>query len=407
MAEAGLNPGIEEGSRAARIVWLDVLRGASLFGIAQINFPSFASGQLPVSSLYGEHASPASHLMYGAITLLITAKFYPLFAFLFGYGHALQRERLTRQGLDPRRTLMRRYSALLLFGMLHGSLLFFGDILTMYAIGGILLLAQSGHDGAGSHTVLVRWAAISVVMTAVFSVSLPDFPASIQADWVRMHGDDIDMLARHDWGSIVTARASLYLSAQIEQIVTFLPLLLLFMNAGIWACERGVLQQPQLHRTLFKRCVLLGAAVGVPVNLALMLFELKILDERGAPVAVCGVLDDLAFFLSLAGLGLLGLYAASHAAGATSRVVLWLAALGRVALTNYVMQSLVMMCAWYLCWRQITLLGAPAVMAGLALLVCLLQMVWAVRQVRLKRLGPLEATWRRITYGRTAGSISN
>ena len=402
MAEARLT----EGGVQQRIVWLDVLRGASLFGIAQINFPSFAAGQLSVSSLYSAHAPLSWHMLYGAITLLITAKFYPIFAFLFGYGHALQRERLMRRGRNVRATLMRRYGALLLFGMAHGSLLFFGDILTIYALAGMLLLAESRRDGPGSSEALLRWSVISVALTAVWAAGVTDYPASIHADWVSMHSDDLSLLASHNWRSIAGGRASLYVSAQLEQIVTFLPELMLFMNAGAWACQRGVLQQPQLHRPLFKRCVMLGVVLGVPVNVTLMLLELKILDERGAPVALCAVLDNLAFFLSLGYLGLLGLYAAASA-DKKAALVGWLAALGRVALTNYVVQSLAMMAIWYLCWRQVTLFGAPLVMASLALLVCLMQMLWALRQARLGRQGPLEAIWRRITYGRAPDSISN
>jgi uncharacterized protein len=399
---------LTEGGAEQRIVWLDVLRGASLFGIAQINFPSFAAGQLPVSSLYGEQAPLSWHMLYGAITLLITAKFYPIFAFLFGYGHALQRERLLRQGFNVQATLMRRYGALLLFGMAHGSLLFFGDILTMYALAGMLLLAESGRHGPGSNEALLRWAVISVALGAIWGVGLAHYPASIHADWVRMHNDDLLLLAGHDWRSIAAGRASLYLSAQLEQLASFLPELMLFMNAGAWACRHGVLQQPQLHRALFKRCVLLGVVIGLPVNVTLMLLELKILDEGGAPVAVCAVLDNLAFFLSVGYLGLLGLYAAASPTSSTDKragLVAGLAALGRVALTNYVVQSLAMMAIWYLCWHQVSLFGAPLVMASLALLVCLMQMLWALRHTRLGRQGPLETIWRRITYAHAPGSI--
>jgi uncharacterized protein len=405
VAEARLKEGAIEATREQRIVWLDVLRGASLFGIAQINFPSFAAGQLPISALY-HGTSPWIHALYGAITLLITAKFYPIFAFLFGYGHALQRTRLMRLGFDPQSILRRRYAALLLLGVVHGSLLFFGDILTMYALAGMLLLAESGRNGPGSNAALLRWSVISVIMTAVYCLSLPDFAASAHARWVGSHSDDLLLLATRDWSAIVATRASSYVTDQLQQIVIFLPQLMLFMNAGIWACERGVLQQPWLHRAMFRRCLLLGVGVGLPVNLALMVCELQTLDERAAPIALASVLDNLAFILSLAYLGWLGLYAARERS-ALPRVVFWLAALGRVALTNYIVQSLVMLLAWTLCWRTISAHGSLPVMAGLALLTCLLQMVWAVRQARMNRQGPLEARWRSITYGPRGASISN
>ncbi len=405
MAKARLNQGSIAVQSDQRIIWLDVLRGAALFGIAQINFPSFAAGQLPVSSLYDAPPSRLDELLYGAITLLVTAKFYPVFAFLFGYGHALQRRRLACLGVDVETILMRRYGALLLFGVVHGSLLFFGDILTMYAIAGIILLAESRSNRAGSPSALLRWGAVSLVMTALYCVGLPHFPASVHADWVRMHASEVELMAS-SWSSIAADRCTLYLVGQLQQVATFLPELLLFMNAGVWACERGVLQQPRAHKALFARCLLVGVALGLPINLALMVCELGILNQRAAPVALISVLDNLAFILSLAYLGLFGLYAAREHA-TLPKTVLWLAALGRMALTNYVVQSFVMMAAWYLCWRQINALGAPGALAALALLVCLLQTCWAVRQTRLERQGPFEARWRSISYGRARPSISN
>ena len=384
-----------------RIVWLDVLRGAALFGIAQINFPSFASGALPITALYPAHASSTLQLLAAALLFFVSAKFYPIFAFLFGYGHALQRQRLMSQGIDATPVLYRRYLALLGVGVVHGSLLFFGDILTIYALaGGVLLLSfRQGSRDASSQ--VLTWAGLSAVIGVVSMTLEPNAPIDVHQSWQALQRAEVDLIRSRDLIDVVTSRAELYVVMQAQAIASFLPEVLMFMSAGIWAAEQGVLRRPELHQELFRRCIGFGLLVGAPVNLVLVAAEFEIVNQVAAPVGLAEAADDLAFFLSLAYLGAFGLYIARGRP--PPRVFGWLAAMGRLALTNYLIQSLVMMLSWYRFGPDIERLGVVPGMALLALLVCLLQAIASVLWLKHYRQGPMEALWRRFTYAKLAG----
>jgi uncharacterized protein len=389
---------------AERIVWLDVLRGAALFGIAQINFPSFASGALPITALYAAHASLQLQLLAAFLLFFVSAKFYPIFAFLFGYGHFLQRRRLERQGIEPGPVLFRRYLALFALGVVHGSCFFFGDILTIYGLaGGVLLLSNRTGQG-DSKTQVLTWAGLAGVMAIVSLALEPPAPANVHQSWVEMLNQEVAQIRGGHLIDALTARAQLYLVMQFQEITTFLPQVLMFMSAGIWASERGVLQHPERHRELFKRCIAIGLLVGVPVNLALVAAELEIVNQLAAPLALAEALDDTAFFLSLVYLGALGLYIAGRPE--PNRLAQCLAAMGRLALSNYLVQSLVMMLLWYWTGPGIDGKGVVPAMAILALLVCLVQALVSVHWLKHYRQGPMEALWRRFTYARVTGRVT-
>ncbi|SDT39750.1 DUF418 domain-containing protein [Actinoplanes derwentensis] len=118
----------------ARIVALDVLRGFALCGILFANVK-------PIShrgGVLGGDQAPAT-AAGTVLHLLVDNRFFPIFALLFGVGFAL----LSRSaGSTP--VLMRRLLTLLVFGLVHLLLLWRGDVLTAYAIVGLVVLLPSG-----------------------------------------------------------------------------------------------------------------------------------------------------------------------------------------------------------------------------------------------------------------------
>lgn len=121
-----------------RLDVLDTLRGFALFGILVMNIPLMA---MPIMS--PNLAVPQTRLDEAAATLsgfAFAGKFYILFSFLFGYGLAMQliRAEARGDGLIGRR-YFRRIAGLLMLGLLHATLFFFGDILVTYALLGIVL----------------------------------------------------------------------------------------------------------------------------------------------------------------------------------------------------------------------------------------------------------------------------
>ena len=123
-----------------RIEAIDVLRGIALFGVLAINITS--EFRISIFEQFLSHKHPASSLdrIVGTIlTLAVDLKAFALFSLLFGIGLAIQFERLAA---SPRRTmlLVRRLVVLLAFGLIHLCLIWNGDILTEYALAGLLVL---------------------------------------------------------------------------------------------------------------------------------------------------------------------------------------------------------------------------------------------------------------------------
>ncbi|MEV4387065.1 hypothetical protein AB0J68_15310 [Micromonospora sp. NPDC049580] len=125
----------------SRIADVDALRAVALLLILVVNIAFFASG-------YPFHLVPdPAHDSWGdqaarwVVEALPAMKAYLLFSFLFGYSFTLQLDSAARRGVDFAPRFRRRLAGLFVLGILHAVLLFQGDILTTYALLGLVLLA--------------------------------------------------------------------------------------------------------------------------------------------------------------------------------------------------------------------------------------------------------------------------
>src|SRR5438309_1883202 len=123
-----------------RILTLDVLRGVAVMGIFSVNVIAFAMPEQAYfnPSAYGG-ATGASLATWALNFILIDGKMRGLFSLLFGASTLLVITRAEAAGLDPRRVHFTRMAWLLVFGLCHFFLLWYGDILTLYAVMGFLL----------------------------------------------------------------------------------------------------------------------------------------------------------------------------------------------------------------------------------------------------------------------------
>src|SRR5262245_29962679 len=133
-------PSARPTSPTERIAAIDVLRGIALFGVMAINvvtefrvsiFDQFLSSGPPASRL--------DHAVETVLTLAVELKAFALFSLLFGAGLAIQFDRLASSGRRIQ-LLIRRLVVLLAFGLVHLCLIWNGDILTEYALAGLIVL---------------------------------------------------------------------------------------------------------------------------------------------------------------------------------------------------------------------------------------------------------------------------
>jgi uncharacterized protein len=389
--------GPQPGIRHQRI---DALRGLAVFGILLINVWGFVYGYTALR--YGVLAETASNWDRLAVFLCAAfaeQKFYPIFAFLFGAGFGLQIGSLIKQaGLeDARRLYRRRLAWLLACGVLHAVLLWFGDILSAYALTGFWLLRLAGQRLSqvceSLRFVVIVNAMLLLVMAllAVAAASLPEELAEMVGATLRAHA----VYTQGSWRELAWARLQDF-GANVGGFWLFLPRLALFFLLGLLAVRLGWLTKPERHRARWRAILAAALVAGLPLNLW---WGKVALDGAVNPygASASALLASLA--IDLAG-PLLGAGYVAAVMLAAPRALAVLAPVGRMALTNYLMQSLI--CTLLL---QGYGLGLGAVLPRAHLLtfsagVMLFQLALSHWWLRHVGQGPAEALWRRHTYAR-------
>jgi len=394
-AAAPLSP-IAPGERSE---WLDALRGFALLGILLANIAAFSGiaflgpdvrAGLPLSGLdpvlgYLEHA-------------LVEAKFYSLFSFLFGLGFAVQLRRAEERGGDFKAVFRRRMAWLLLFGLAHAVFVWFGDILNFYALMGFALLLFRKLSARA----LLAWAVFFLTAPIWLYAAYLGYASLVQAAPVAPPETAagmqpiIDRYAHGGYLDVVHSNAQIYVFAWIRRIYRFQLLRIFGMFLlGAWAGRIGLPQARDALRPLLRRWLLLGVAVGLPLNLA---FAAIGGNDVLVPASMKGLVSIAMGsvgipLLSLGYAAVFGLYWRSRGSGHL------FVASGRMALTHYLSQSLVCVLLFYGMGLGLfgrTSLGAGSLIAiAVYMLLAVLCRVWLKRQPQ----GPMEALWRRLSYG--------
>ncbi|WP_249222759.1 DUF418 domain-containing protein [Noviherbaspirillum sp. L7-7A] len=375
--------GADAAASPRRIAHIDVLRGMAVFGILLVNVWSFVWGFGALR--YGAIAEP-SWLDRGvvfAVALLAEQKFYPIFAFLFGAGFALQarslRRRLRDQG-QVHAALRYRFRWLLGCGVLHGLLLWAGDILTVYGAAGFLLLrlfdARLRRVRASLRNWCLIWLAVLAASVALSVPSIDQDADDARQEQAIAYIEDAQearaIYAEGTAGDIAAQRLPDYLAVTSGSLLLVPHLMVLFL-LGICSVRMGWLTAPQRHALLWRRVRNAGLLIGLPLNLA---WAAAAATGAANPLAA-PAWGELAYaLLPLGGSLLAAAYVAALllARGALMRrASAWLAPVGRMSLTNYLMQSLLGVCL-----LQGTALGSQASPAGLMLFALAIMMLQAL-----------------------------
>lgn len=386
-------------TRSARI---DALRGLAVFGILLINLWGFVFGYTALRyGVIDVSAGSGDRLAVFFAAAFAEQKFYPIFAFLFGAGFWLQMRSLEeRSGLEEAKLVYRRrLKWLLVVGILHGTLLWFGDILTAYALTGFWLLRRAGdswHELRQSIrlTVIVNLAMLLVTAIIMATLSdLPDYGADTTSEALLAN----EIYTHGGWRDVLRARINDF-GLNLGGFWLFVPRIALLFLLGIAAVQRGWLTHPEQHRGVWWRVLLAGLVIALPLNLW---FGYEALSWALEPEGPSRAFHMASLVLELSGPALAAAYVAVFMlAGPRVLQVLTalLAPVGRMALTNYLTQSFA--CGF--------LLHAYALGLGALLSRAQLMVVWAgivLGQVLVSRWwlsrheqGPVEAMWRRYTY---------
>jgi len=380
-----------------RLALLDALRGFALIGVLLVNLRAFCLyDDLDEAALARLPSAALDRYFEVLFSLLVDGKAFTLFCLLFGVGFALQ----TRQvDVDPAagRRYLRRMLVLLAIGVLH-ALIWWGDILRYYAVLGLVLLPLARFSA--------RTLAIAGVLIALFA-------APLLRDWIApwlkppINGREardlvLPAFQGSDLREVLSANADFaaYMFRANWSLV-FVVLGRLLVGAALG--RSNMLIDPQRHRRFWRGLLLGGLAIGVALTAFLLLRRHDLAFTGDIWTSTAGRLFVRASLgaSSLAlGLGYLAAFVLLFQHPAGRRLLQPFAPIGRMALSNYLTQTLIGIGLFYGIGAglgaRFGLAGTVVACAGIFLLQAHMSRIWLARY----RYGPVEWLWRALTYGR-------
>ncbi|WP_184715510.1 DUF418 domain-containing protein [Caulobacter sp.] len=386
-----------------RIVLLDALRGLGVLGILLCNAPDFAViPALSESVLRRPHGTGPETLSVWAVTQwLFQRKFVTLFSMLFGVSLFL----VGGERGDPERggMLTRRLVWMIVFGVLHGFLLWYGDILLSYAIAGLFMMrARSWSAHRLLKTGIAIWSVLSLMFIVGPVLSTLEPAASNAERSARIAAENAQTAAAFSgdaWRSLVANAEERLQRLAAEPVIVLMTSALMMIGLGCF--KTGVLTGEASART-YRRLLAWGLASLVLLGGLIAWVFASQLSKLAVSVFM-GVQSATAPLATLAYVSLMVF--AARSSGIWKAIPRLLAPVGQMAFTNYIAQSLIMVTIFY-GGRGLSLFGQvdrPG-LAAITAAIWVLQILWSHAWMSRFSMGPLEWVWRRLYRGPQAPS---
>jgi uncharacterized protein len=410
-----------------RIDSLDILRGVAIFGILVMNIYAFA---MPFPSVY---LNPL--LMGGTDTInmgvwfvthiLFEAKFLSIFAMLFGAGIVLMTLRAEERDIRFTAIFYRRQFWLMCIGALHAYFLWIGDILFLYGIIGMLAYLFRKRKP----TTLIIIACLLLPVTPLLNVGMGALTEQFTAEVVELTArqeagevltdDETRMLERWEaqnnfmapdaeaLQNVVDTHLGSYAEITANRIPTAVVIQLAsiliqgpwqvgaFMLLGMALMKMGVLSGKR-SADFYRRMMLIFYAIGLPLT-AYSAIDLQAHEFDAVYQSGLGGISNY-FGAILVALGHIGLVMLLLTTGFVTKLLRRLAAVGRMALSNYLMHSMILTTVFYGyglgLYGSVSRIGQMGFVVGVIALQLIYSPWWLARY----RFGPVEWLWRSLTY---------
>jgi uncharacterized protein len=386
---------------------IDILRGFALFGILLVNFPGSEAGR----------SGSADDAVRRLLSILVSGKFYTTFSFLFGLGFALQLLRARSRGKRVVPVYVRRMLVLFLIGLGHAVLIWQGDVLMIYAFMGLFLIPLRNWPAR----VLLPLAV--VVVAGEYFLSATERPYLVRDLVPRISNPELeqdselqDALAYNEardagqrlWaacqsGTYLEAVAARFEVWRLRNRYTFryiwLTSFAMFL-VGLCAGRHALIRHPPVRSVLIQRIM----GVALPIWLLL-----GVLTTYGPQVLGASYYKIHWKLITLAWVVHEPAGSLFYVSGILTLLALWprwiarlasLGAVGRMALSNYLLQSVIGTLLYY--GYGLGLEAKLGMLSGLlvAMAVFIVQIILSRWWLGHFQFGPFEWVWRLLTYGR-------
>jgi uncharacterized protein len=375
-----------------RIQEIDIIRGFALFGVLWLNLVAQSHTLAPAGAFVDLATAPLDAVVAPIAGLFVSWKAMTLFSLLFGYGFAMIMSRLESRNVNANAIFLRRTAILLSFGIIHIWFIWIGDILHVYALMGFLLfLTRKWPDRrlliVGLFLAVFSQALLEAILQHFYDEPFPwwsIFDEGAKRRFELFQGSSYIAYVGELW------RASWEEMWGVPDYISYCTVTLGRFMLGAWIFRMGWMQRTNELRPLFRRWAVILFCAGILLSLANMrLYEIN--------EALAFAVDPLPHLVLALGYGAIVVAACKNE---SIRLALGgVAAVGRTALTNYLLQSVMYVFVLYgFGFGLLDALGATLCLA-LALVTFAMQVLFSNWWVRRFRFGPMEWIWRSLTYG--------
>ena len=387
-----------------RYIILDILRGIALFGICLANFPEFSlytflNKDVVEAMPTADIDRVVKYIQY----IFVDGKFYSLFSLLFGVGFTIIMSNMLKKNSNGMLIFYRRMAILLLIGFIHLLLLWAGDILLLYALVGMTLpLFRNLSDKK-----LLLAASIFILFPIVIDTmrAVLDYDPSalvmmanqyfnemngINDDnfalWLRDGQTYLDVLKFNLSGSFIRCQEFIDGNRAFKVLGLFL--------LGLYIGRNKLYADLDNKVALLKKIRFYGFLIGLPIS---VFYAWSAMNDNPLGLTVHAMAYAFSVIpMCLAYISVVCLWY-SYRQGLT---LTFLAAPGRMALTNYIGQSVFGMIIYYGIGfglgASMGLIHVELIAATVFIIQILFSYIWLKRF----QFGPLEWVWRMLTYGK-------
>ncbi|MCD8795450.1 DUF418 domain-containing protein [Mammaliicoccus sciuri] len=369
-----------------RIFSIDALRGFSLLGILLMNILTFAYPYQIINPFeFFQHQDGA---WFKISSLFIIASFYPIFAFLFGYGLSIMYQNSLDKGLNYYPMITRRLLFLLLLGIIHGVFIFYGDILSTYALLGLIAIIFVRLKPQFTLVALSIGIGIFVLLYLLPMILLKDVTQIESFVGLQELERVNNILSSADYVSIIGFNLK-YFGMNIANAILVGPFSILpIMLFGIYAHKINWFNKIKQHKNLYMVIGVVVLILGLAIKMIQIVLEGSVTSQLmsqmiGGPIVA---LSYIMFFVILC-------------EDQTARKIFTpLQSIGKLSLTTYISQSIICIIIFY--GVGLNYYGKLPVLNIyiIGIVIYFVQLILSYLYLMKFKQGPLEKLWRKVTY---------